>query len=75
MARFGVTEAYVAEKLYSGLVKLYGIEKETSNCVYLEDVRKQFLNGEGNVDWDKVEARWAELKKVKVSLANKYFTP
>ena len=75
MARFGVTEAYVAEKLYSGLVKLYGIEKETSNCVYLEEVRKDFLDGDGNVDWDKVEARWAELKKVKVSLANKYFTP
>jgi arginine kinase len=32
------------------------------------------LNGEGQVDWDKVEARWKELSSVKVSLANKYFT-
>ena len=34
-----------------------------------------FLNAEGNVDFDKVEARWKELKNVKVSLANKYWTP
>ena len=27
-----------------------------------------------NVDFDKVEARWKELKNVKVSLANKYWT-
>lgn len=26
MARFGVTEAFVAEKLYNGLVELYKIE-------------------------------------------------
>ena len=26
------------------------------------------------MDWDKVQARWAELKKVKESLANKYYT-
>jgi creatine kinase len=25
MARFGVTEAYVAEKLYNGLVQLYKV--------------------------------------------------
>lgn len=32
------------------------------------------MNGEGNVDWDKVEAQWANLRKGKVSLGNKYFT-
>ncbi len=32
------------------------------------------MNGEGNVDWDRVEARWAELRKTKTSLGNKYFT-
>lgn len=42
--------------------------------VYKEEIRKEFLNGEGQVDWDKVEARWKELSSVKVSLANKYFT-
>jgi hypothetical protein len=29
MARFGVTEAYVAEKLYTGLVDLYKVEHAT----------------------------------------------
>lgn len=43
--------------------------------VYLEDARKQFLNSEGHVDWDRVQARWDELKKVKTCLGNKYFTP
>ena len=62
MARFGVTEAYVANKLYTGLVELYKVERGEkggdSDIVFLEDARKQYLNGEGNVDWDKVEARW-----------------
>jgi len=34
-----------------------------------------FLNADGNVDFDRVEARWKELKNAKVSLANKYWTP
>ena len=33
-----------------------------------------FLNAEGNVDFDKVEASWKDLKNKKVSLANKYWT-
>lgn len=80
MARFGVTEAYVAEKLYSGLVKLYEVENAAGNhdhhskVVFMEDARKQYLDGEGNVDWDKVEARWLGLRSVKTSLGNKYFT-
>jgi len=43
--------------------------------VFLADCRKNYLNAEGNVDWNKVEAKWADLKKVKVSLANKLWTP
>jgi arginine kinase len=43
--------------------------------VFLADCRKKYLNAEGNVDWSKVEAKWAELKNVKVSLANKFWTP
>ncbi len=86
MARFGVTEAFVAEKLYNGLVSLYKVEhgKHThetqhqehghGDCVFIEQARKQFHDGEGKVDWDKVEAKWAELRKTKVSLGNKYFT-
>lgn len=65
MARFGVTEAFVAEKLYNGLVDLYKVEQSLkkddnhhSEIVFIEDARKQFLNGEGNVDWDKVQAKW-----------------
>jgi creatine kinase len=42
--------------------------------VFLEDCRKKYLNAEGKVDWSKVEARWAELKNVKASLANKFWT-
>jgi hypothetical protein len=79
MARFGVTEAFVAEKLYNGLVKLYQVEKAAgadhhSECVFIEDARKQYLDGEGNVAWDKVEARWLELRSIKTSLGNKFFT-
>lgn len=32
------------------------------------------MDGEGNVDWNKVQAKFDELRKIKVSLANKYFT-
>jgi hypothetical protein len=46
---------------------------KSSMVVYLEDCRKKYLNAEGNVDWSKVEARWAELKNVKVCLANKFW--
>ncbi|CAD8121379.1 unnamed protein product [Paramecium sonneborni] len=43
--------------------------------VFKEEARKAFLDGDGNVDFGKVQARWNELAKVKVSLGNKYFTP
>ena len=33
-----------------------------------------FLDSEGKVDWSKVQGRWNDLKSVKVSLANKFFT-
>lgn len=32
------------------------------------------MNPEGDVVWEKVEARWKDLSKVKTCLANKYFT-
>jgi creatine kinase len=43
--------------------------------VFKADARKLYLDENGNVDYDKITARWAELSKVKVSLGNKYFTP
>ncbi len=43
--------------------------------VFLAECRKKYLNAEGNVDWSKVDTKWAELKNVKVSLANKFWTP
>ncbi len=43
--------------------------------VFLAVCRKNYLNAEGNVDWSKVDTKWAELKNVKVSLANKFWTP
>ena len=42
--------------------------------VFLEDCRKKYLNEQGNVSWNAVQARWDQLKKVKISLANKFFT-
>lgn len=42
--------------------------------VFLEECRKKYLNDQGKVDWGKVDARWAELKIVKVCLANKFWT-
>ena len=69
--------------MYEGLKKLYKIEGETKNpnapkepvkIVFKEEARKDYLNSEGNVDFDKIEARWNQLKNVKVSLANKYWT-
>lgn len=30
-----------------------------ADIVFLEEARKQYLDGEGNVDWNKVEARYA----------------
>jgi creatine kinase len=57
---------------------LYFIEQtwnSFSGTRFLEDCRKKYLNNQGNVDWGKVRARWAFLKTVKESLANKFFTP
>ena len=45
-----------------------------ADIVFIEEARKQFLDGEGKVDWDKVEAKWIELRSLKTSLGNKYFT-
>ena len=76
-ARFGVKESYVTEMLYKGLINLYFIEQtwnSYSGTRFLADCRKKYLNVQGNVDWGKVRARWAFLKTVKESLANKYFT-
>ena len=75
-ARFGVKESFVTNKLYEGLIKLYEIEKAGGSCVvHLQDCRKKYLDSDGNVDWSKVEQRWTDLKKVKESLANKFYTP
>jgi hypothetical protein len=42
--------------------------------VFLEDCRKKYLDENGNVNWNRVSEQWAELAKIKLSLANKYFT-
>ncbi|CAK72037.1 unnamed protein product (macronuclear) [Paramecium tetraurelia] len=39
-----------------------------------QDVRKLYLDEQGNVDFNKIQARWDDLKKFKVSLANKHYT-
>jgi creatine kinase len=77
-ARFGVKESYVTEMLYKGLINLYFIEQSWNSYTgirFLADCRKRYLNEKGNVDWGKVRARWAFLKTIKESLANKFFTP
>jgi hypothetical protein len=57
---------------------LYFIEQSWNSYTgirFLADCRKKYLSEKGNVDWGKVRARWAFLKTVKESLANKFFTP
>lgn len=76
-ARFGVKESYVTEKLYNGLISLYFIEQTFNSYQgtrYLSECRTKYLNSQGNVDWNKVKARWTYLKTIKESLANKFFT-
>jgi creatine kinase len=80
-ARFGVTEANVTKTLYKGLVELYKIElglnkvnEHDNGIVFLEDCRQKYLDQNGNVCWSKVAEKWDELRKVKTSLANKFFT-
>ncbi|MCA9366922.1 hypothetical protein KC887_01495 [Candidatus Kaiserbacteria bacterium] len=46
-----------------------------TTIVFKEEARAPYLTTDGNVDWNKVEARWTELKSVKESLGNKHFTP
>lgn len=41
--------------------------------VYKKEARAPYLDTTGAVDWDKVVARYAELKKIKESLGNKHF--
>ncbi|CAD8067476.1 unnamed protein product [Paramecium primaurelia] len=43
-------------------------------CVFKLDAHKLQLDADGNVDFAKIQARWDDLKSVKVSLGNKYFT-
>lgn len=43
--------------------------------IFKDEARAPYLNEEGSVDWNKVTTRYAELKTIKESLGNKYFTP
>jgi hypothetical protein len=61
------------------LIKLYFIEQNWNSyqhgkIVHHSEARKKYLASNGNVDFDKIEARWGFLKAVKESLANKFFT-
>ncbi|CAD8081301.1 unnamed protein product [Paramecium sonneborni] len=54
--------------------KRYLLIKMNQKIFEKKDVRKLYLDENGNVDYTKIQARWDELKKVKVSLGNKHFT-
>lgn len=54
---------------------IYLSTKNIFMVVFLEQCRKAYLNEEGHVNWNAVQARWNLLKNVKICLANKYFTP
>jgi hypothetical protein len=64
----------LAGKILISILLYLTMADHHSECVFIEDARKQYLDGEGNVDWDKVEARWLELRSIKISLGNKFFT-
>lgn len=42
--------------------------------IFKEEARKEFLDSNGNVDWNKVQNRYKYLKEIKESLGNKHFT-
>ena len=42
--------------------------------VFIDEARQAFLNEKGEVDWEKVQERWNQLKKVKESLAAQFYT-
>lgn len=44
------------------------------SIIFIDEARKLFQKPNGDVDWDKVEERWAYLKTKKESLGCKYFT-
>ena len=46
----------------------------SGRIVFIEEARLAFLNEKGEVDWDKVQERWDQLRPIKESLASKYFT-
>jgi len=48
---------------------------EKGKIVFIDDARKLFCDADGKVDWKKVQERWDYLKTIRVSLANKYWTP
>ena len=46
----------------------------SGRIVFIGEARKAFLDEKGEVDWETVQERYDQLRNIKVSLANKYFT-
>ena len=46
----------------------------SGKMIYIDEARLAFMNENEEVDWNKVKRRWEDLRKVKESLAAKYYT-
>ena len=42
--------------------------------IFIDEARLAFQDGNGDINWDLVKLRWAELRKTKESLAAKFYT-
>lgn len=47
----------------------------STTIIFKPEARAIYLDAQGNVDWNKVQTRYQELKLIKESLGNKHFTP
>ena len=49
-------------------------ESSSGKYIFIDEARLAFQKENGEVDWNLVKQRWIELRKVKESLAGKYYT-
>lgn len=49
-------------------------DSQPKKIVFKDEARALFLTEDGNVDWEKVQTRFQELKSLKESLGNKHFS-
>ena len=51
-----------------------GAGSSSGKYIFIDEARLAFQKENGDVDWNLVKQRWAELKGIKESLAAKFYT-